>query len=373
MTVLSIAVLVTAALAEGAAARGAATKVSTKTRKADAFVNEVVMGTLLESVVKHKPRKLPIPWSVEDAYMRDYEAEKASEPVLPWAEGEVVVYNLSSTLELFTTKLKGEQLSITPPGEIRTGGKGAAETLHLNGVHSPSAELVRIAWQKLRWRAITAWLEEKLIEDPTKLAIMYSHGDTLLGGCTELELTQKYDQILRSAGPTQTVVAAAELSPFPASLGWRYAQTNLTGARMSMLSSHEIAGDWVSPYADCAPAAGPCSSPPAYQYLNSGFLMGPVQDLYEIVSELPSYAGPENLWINEYYLKNPGRITVDFTGGLAMSLHNMKTDSLPVEVQTGSDGKKSVKSKVSGETVCFVYGNGNSFAPVKGLATAMAA
>jgi len=66
-------------------------------------------------------------------------------------------------------------------------------------------------------------------------------------------------------------------------------------------------------------------------------------------------------------LKNPATVTLDYAGDLSMSLHNMNLGNLPLEVN-GTSTSKNIQSKLTHSFICFVHGNGNSFAALQGVA-----
>jgi len=167
-------------------------------------------------------------------------------------------------------------------------------------------------------------------------------------------------------------VMAAELSPWPADLGWSSNRTGSSwvgGRRADVLSGVGVPSDWESTYADCTdPSLGPCNSSPKYMYANSGFMMGTIDALSDMIADLgTTYTGWDNRWFNEYYLKNPATVTLDYAGDLSMSLHNMNLGNLPLEVN-GTDTSKNIQSKLTNSFICFVHGNGNSFAALQGVA-----
>jgi len=204
------------------------------------------------------------------------------------------------------------------------------------------------------------------------LAIIHSSGDILYGGCDENTIVYKYNRIVSASGGSQKIVMAAELSPWPADLGWSYNMTSsswVEGRRADVLSDLSVPDDWESTYANCTdPSLGPCNSSPKYMYANSGFMMGTIDALIDMIADLgTTYSGWDNRWFNEYYLKNPATVTLDYAGILSMSLHNMNLGSLPLEVN-GTNTGKTIQSKLTNGSICFLHGNGNSFATLQGIA-----
>jgi len=274
------------------------------------------MESLRQLVLDYNHMVLPVPWDIIEE--RDYAAETAMQPLLPFAEGEPVISKLGTERELsghsanvviLTAKLKGEQRSLAPGGMQRTGGEVAQEILHLNGVVNPPAALTLLQWQKIRWAALEKEIGKYLEFAPNKIMIIHSYGDMLSGGCTESAMLERYNQIINASGGTQTIVAAGEVSPYPWSLGWRYSRASwVLDRQATVLSGSGVPTDWVSAHANCTDrASGPCNSPPSYQYLNSGFLMGPVGDLSAMLSEMACAANPQEF-----------RTTSSFTSELSL-------------------------------------------------------
>jgi len=200
------------------------------------------------------------------------------------------------------------------------------------------------------------------------LMAVHASGEVLFAGCDESTILSKYNQIIAANGGTQTIVIAAEVSPFHADLGYYYdiSTAGLDSTRTGALSYLSAAADWATTYAACT--SGVCNSPPKYQFANPGFIMGPVADIAEMLADMPKWADTENRLINQYYLSNTDKVALDFAGTLVMSLHNMKLDAnIPVEVELVA-GIKRFKNKVTQDSVCFVHGAGNSFSTLKALA-----
>jgi hypothetical protein len=315
---------------------------------------------------------LPLPWDrIED---RDYMGFMAHLPILDGANTtSVVSEDLGSTITLVSFKLQGTDQPASPRPSVRWGAKGGKEILHYNGVLDPSSELTMLAWQKIRWAGLKAFLQAEMAVDTGKLAVISSYGDVLYGGCSEEVISFKYNEIIAASGGTQTIVMAAEVSPWPWSLGWRYSRTNFTSYRRAdVIAAYSLSSTWESSFSNCTdPAAGPCDSTPKYQYANAGLIMGPVSDIYEMLQDMETYQSDVNQLANDYYLKNPGTVTLDYAGGLFLSLHNMVNNgNAPVEVQD-INGTRALYSSTLGQTVCFVQGNGNGFETLQDMANQM--
>lgn len=332
---------------------------------------------LADSVLANKQALLYVPYKIEKARDVGYVGEL---PTLANATCQVKMASLGTGRELQgfppdvaigTLEMKDSGLPAIPPSAYRYGGSaGGDEVRHLNGVAIPPVDLVVWQWQRQRHIALKEWLAHWVSRVPTKLAVIHSNGDVLFGGCDENTIEFKYQEIISASGGTAKIVAAAEVSPYPSDLGMWYESKAWTNtARTSMLTTFGRSADWITKYANCTGAKNSlCTSPPKYQYASSGVLVGPVVDLYNMFASMYTYTGEENRIVNEYYLKNPSLMTLDYAGIMSMSLNNLvKGGSIPVEV-SGSGSSKSLVNKEGGEKVCFVHGNGNSFGALKTLA-----
>jgi len=341
---------------------------------------------LADEVLSNKQALLSIPWEIyrDTPSFRDvgYVGEF---PISDSAATEIHLSSLQTGREiqgfppnvLIGRALVKDSLKVTqPPSSFRFSGNGGEEIKHLNGLTNPVGDLTVWQWQRMRWSAAKEWLEywaDRGIGGSERLAIIHSSGDVLYGGgCDENTIVYKYNRIVNASGGSQKIVMAAELSPWPADLGWSYNMSSsswVEGRRTDVLSDVSVPADWESTYADCTdPSVGPCNSVPKYMYANSGFIMGTIDSLIDMIAELgTTYTGWDNRWFNEYYLKNPATVTLDYAGDLSMSLHNMKLGSLPLEVSVNSTGK-NIQSKLTSGSICFLHGNGNSFTALQGVA-----
>lgn len=341
-----------------------------------------LMMELAGEVLSNKQALLSIPWEIykdtpsfrDVGYVGDY-------PIRDSAATEIHLGSLWTGRELqgfppnvlIGRALVKDSLNVTqPPAKFRYAGKGGEEIRHLNGLTNPVGDLTVWQWQRMRWSAAKTWLDYwGSRSSVNKLAIIHSSGDVLYGGCDENTILYKYNQIVNASGVPAKIVVAAELSPYPEDIGWNFDRANWTEARrQTTLAGLGVPADWTSSYADCTNRTlGPCTSAKTYHFLNSGFIMGEAEALFDMASELssPVHTGCQNRKVNEYFLKNPGTVTADYAGTLSMSLHNMRPGNLPVQV--GADREKPyLRSKVTDSAVCFVHGNGNSFAALQELA-----
>ncbi|CAK0872511.1 unnamed protein product [Prorocentrum cordatum] len=218
------------------------------------------------------------------------------------------------------------------------------------------------------------WLEDAVQKDPEAIAIMIDGGDMILGGCDEAFIRQKYGQILKASGggPDMTLVMSAETACFPWDMGWRFRESALWEQRRSAVDSQveNLSDDWVVPWSPCgdhkiAPCDGKSSR--AYRYPNWGFVMGPVRDLKPLFEWVYNNGGKkgelDQLRAQWWMLSNPDKITLDYTGSLVLSIHQMawgRPDSqAPIEIARNEEGQPVIRNKILGQPCCFAHGNGD--------------
>merc|ERR1719210_54105 len=126
------------------------------------------------------------------------------------------------------------------------------------------------------------WLQDAESSNPDEVAILLDGTDQIWGGCTMQEIMKRYSDTVSASGGVK-LIASAAMGYYPNVPGHkqRYAAAKLTNRRKAILKKHGLQRDWVAPYEHCINNPGPCSNPPEYQYLNYGFMMGPVRDLRE--------------------------------------------------------------------------------------------
>lgn len=354
---------------------------------------------LAKTIVNNKEEKLQIPWWIEHdrdvGYVGDFPVKTEYIPKMSRVSLDTVrdQKGFPPWVNIGTVKLPNGQPASVPPWYREKGGKIAPEITHLNGVVSPTAELSTWQYQRLRKRGLDGWLENMVRRFTDRMVIVFSQGTTLYGGCIENALLWKYQQVIKASNTTANIVMAAEVSPYPEDLGWNYAMEDwVEERRQRVLNFFNVSEDWATTYANCSNTThNRCNGPhPKYRYANSAFIMGPAYAIRDMMAGIRTYTDVENRYYNEYFLRHPDKVTLDFAGILSMSLNNMhKNGVLPIEIRNGTytqevqtfngtmhNTKVSTKptytiyNKESKETspVCFIHGDGNGFAPLKVLA-----
>jgi len=373
-----------AGLAARARGLGLATEPAADVRVA--AEGDALMAELANEVLSNKEELLPSPWDVvvntptdrdvgsviEHPISDKYAVEMAPDSLETGREIE----GYNPMVAIGRMVVKESRKSTQPPPACRMTGKCGQAVRHLNGMVNPDGPTTVWGWQRLRAKILKDWTDVWTQRNAQKIVAIHYSGEVLYAGCSENTILYKYNQIIAAAGNTSTIVMAAEVSPFHPELGYRYdlAETAIVGPqRNASLEAFGLPLNWASTYADCTdPKAGACNSPPKYQYANPAFIIGPVSDIAEMFEGMQSFwDDSEHRYLTEYFLKNSDKVTLDYAGVLAMSLHNMKLapSTIPVTVASDANGKKSFNSRLTGGKVCFVIGGGNAFSTLKGLAT----
>merc|ERR1712217_892207 len=105
----------------------------------------------------------------------------------------------------------------------------------------------------------------------------------------------------------------------------------------------------------------PCAVPPAVKFLNSGFFMGPVQDIKKMMDWTLENYDDTSVWGDQssfavYWLNGPSnaaKISLDYTGDLALSLSDMSWKLLREDKTRGI-----VHNVAFNRTQCLIHGNG---------------
>ncbi|CAK0876144.1 unnamed protein product [Prorocentrum cordatum] len=342
---------------------------------------DALLVELAQEVLDNAELILPNPWNVVANTPSDRDVGTVTEH--EWAPAyalEVAPCSLETAAEssggaptiAIRRILQSESKNSTgPPPAYRMGlSAGGAAVRRLNGMENPSAATTVWGWQKHKYQVLKEWMDTQIATVGSQsLMALTASGEMLFAGCDEATIQSKYNQILAAVGNTQTIVMAAEVSPFHDDLGYSYATTTgIDNARSTFFANTGLDDTWATTRTTTPCTNGVCNSPPLYQFANSAFIMGPVGDVAEMLSEMSTWDDSLERLVSQYFLKNPDKVALDYAGYLVMSLHNMKLDTnIPVEVQL-VDGKKIIHNKVTNDKVCFVHGGGNSFSQLKTLA-----
>jgi len=286
------------------------------------------------------------------------------------AEGRLAV-NQIGKIQIVTVETRG-------PNPLKLPGRtpGAGDTPYVTNVGAGQP------WHFYRTKngLMLEWL--KAHKDPDTIAIMIDGSDMILGGCNESFIMQKYEDTLQASGggANMTMVMSAETACFPHEMDWHF-RDNATWENRRKNVTNRVANlpeNWLKPWTPCADKKkAPCDTVPAYRYPNWGWVMGPVKSLtplFEYVYNQGHKKGNDNLdqaraqW---WMLWHPDRITLDYTGSLVLSIHQMAygrpDHHAPIELRKDWHGHPWVHNKILNQPCCFAHGNGDG----EGLVTRM--
>lgn len=213
-------------------------------------------------------------------------------------------------------------------------------------------------------------LSELAALQPGRIVILADGMDTIHGGCTEQQLLSAYHAVVGASGGAP-VVFGAEHCCFP----WRSHcewYENFTHRRDTVLAAFGTERPYEA-FADCQRCRdfdeplldSRCSSPPAYQHLNSGFAMGPVVSLLAALSvwlgRYTAEKGTDQLQAHKVIFERPDLVTLDYAGGLVLNVGDM-SDSVVGDLLEVKDGV--LFNRRTQRPQCFVHGAGRG----KGIA-----
>eukprot|EP00929_Paragymnodinium_shiwhaense_P020795 TRINITY_DN13742_c0_g1_i2.p1 TRINITY_DN13742_c0_g1~~TRINITY_DN13742_c0_g1_i2.p1 ORF type:complete len:1203 (-),score=352.51 TRINITY_DN13742_c0_g1_i2:62-3670(-) len=184
-----------------------------------------------------------------------------------------------------------------------------------------------------------AWLRTQAKDTIAILA----DDDLLSGGCSAEQVCSNYHRLVKASGGKE-VVMSAEMGLYPytdESTKEKYG--DLWDQMYTTLSNLNMSLDAYQKAARCSHFKGPgaCSSPPAYQYVNSGFLMGPVEKLLTVVKgarKMSRDSGHHDQGqLTAYFLDKPEDIALDYAGLLSLSTYQLDSWQL---LQVGRKGSR---------------------------------
>jgi len=277
-------------------------------------------------------------------------------------------------------------------------------TVPLPGVPGLDAYNLMSACGQRSWKNIAtktcsnlAYVELVMSIDPTQLVVLLDGSDLVYTGCSKNDLHAAYTSLVAHSGAS--IVFGAEFGCWPCKVDDEvmvgYSKNSQRSRRRVALERHGLEATAYTDHAKCEIPYGPCSAPPAMQYLNGGFAMGPAQDLQPVLQDAcehvtvaskeaeaqrrnASSAGKaskplisEQRFLHRYLLEHPDAITLDYPGHLVINLHQLDTDLKFFSVEERMDGNLKVRvlrNRVTGRVQCFVHGNGSGKDVVKKLA-----
>lgn len=229
---------------------------------------------------------------------------------------------------------------------------------------------------KTKVKLLQAWLDKRAeheakrdtIKDGREIIVFVDGSDVFWGGCRYDDFVKTYQNIVSKSGASivfsaEVVCGEQDCNRVPEIPNWAVEMAN--GKNLSGGFWKEFAvgckGTWndkCSAKRDCGFWA-PCAVPPAVKFLNSGFFMGPVEDLKDMLDWTWENYDNTSVWGDQssfavYWLDGPkdkAKITLDYSGDLALSLSDMSWKLMHVEGDT-------VRNTALNRTQCLIHGNG---------------
>eukprot|EP00929_Paragymnodinium_shiwhaense_P000181 TRINITY_DN100425_c0_g1_i1.p1 TRINITY_DN100425_c0_g1~~TRINITY_DN100425_c0_g1_i1.p1 ORF type:complete len:354 (+),score=54.32 TRINITY_DN100425_c0_g1_i1:108-1169(+) len=198
------------------------------------------------------------------------------------------------------------------------------------------------------------WLQEQ--PDTTSI-VMLSDIDVVAGGCSKDEVCRRYHRVVAASGGPK-VIFSAEMGLYPRTTpAVKHNYSMLFGRLTSSLGKLGLPENIYGAKAHCRlTKVGPCSDPPVYQFLNSGFVIGPVAELRQAIASIrriPTGRGNHDQWsATAYYFYRPDMVALDYAGLVAMSLHNLNLSQV-----LRFEEERTVNLAL-GHTQCFMHFNG---------------
>eukprot|EP00929_Paragymnodinium_shiwhaense_P067008 TRINITY_DN33699_c0_g1_i1.p1 TRINITY_DN33699_c0_g1~~TRINITY_DN33699_c0_g1_i1.p1 ORF type:complete len:637 (-),score=95.87 TRINITY_DN33699_c0_g1_i1:159-2069(-) len=225
-------------------------------------------------------------------------------------------------------------------------------------------------------RAYEAWLQSV---DPEDIVILMDD-DVLSGGCSRVDVCTRYAELVRASGGFQVIVSA-EMGLYPKThkdVRMHYMQVRERIGHM--LDALHLDMHLYKNKSTCNCPVGPCSRDRLYQYLNSGFIMGPAGKLLTIMSSLVETNGlSDQDGLTEYFFQHNKSLALDYAGLLSLSMHQIKAAqtlnverSLTLQSQGGinvnnsrnnftkqlASGGKVLRNLATNRVQCFMHFNG---------------
>jgi len=192
-------------------------------------------------------------------------------------------------------------------------------------------------------KLLRRWLHDQLAAGKgDDLVAFFDGSDVIWGGCELRHFIRAYHRIANRSGAK--VVFSAELvcgeqdcNKVPDVPYWAI---KIAGGRplnggfwkKYVDGCDKTWDDDCSSRRDCGGLAA-CSVPPSVKFLNSGFVMGPVEDLFRLMDWSMNNYKKYSVWGDQsvfavYWLKHQEEVTLDYLGELALSLSDMRWDIL---------------------------------------------
>ncbi|CAK9006214.1 unnamed protein product [Durusdinium trenchii] len=200
---------------------------------------------------------------------------------------------------------------------------------------------------------------------PERFVALVDGFDTIFGGCSEEELLSAFNMTVSASDAS--VVWGAENCCFP----WRdscLGSKTLAPQRWSVLKQFGLKEGYEG-LGDCRRCRDLdipgydsfCSAPPAYEHLNSGFLMGLAKDVSHVVEQwLKLYwnnSETDQLVARTTFLQTQQvtKMTLDYSGSLVLTVGNIPETAI---AEVFSIQENVIRNHRTGAVQCFIHGAG---------------
>jgi len=212
------------------------------------------------------------------------------------------------------------------------------------------------------------WLSQAKRRIPDQIAVL-SDGDIISGGCTAAELL-KYYKTTVTASDGAVIVIGAEFHAYPNVFCGAVHDRNETyqhhfwsKRRTNVLEAHGLPEAIYADYVDCSRdlTCACCSYNPRYEFLNFGFVMGPISQLYPFMEFIAlhcckAYMPPDQGLARDYMFAHPDLVTLDYTGLLSLQMGAIYNPDF-LKVQKRPNGQVVVFNNVTETVSCVLHGN----------------
>lgn len=187
---------------------------------------------------------------------------------------------------------------------------------------------------------------------PDEIVILTDGGDVSFGGCDRDDLLARYVAVVNAGRWKTPVVVGGDNSIWPHVLYkehmkyhsfWpdKWAQFGVFGFKKGLYDHYQHHG--------------------GYNYVNSGFIMGPAKDLHVVVDCMDKHGWipwtgkyDDQYALTECMFMHPHLITVDYSGLIVLDMWGFYHNIFYAH-------KGVVYNRATNKSVCFVHGNGDSY------------
>jgi hypothetical protein len=264
------------------------------------------------------------------------------------ADPEVQIVTFATPYRLTTNfaRVNGESLVSTMPSDFEKNGFLPLVNLGMGKIWTGNYQ------EKITF--LKTFLKKP--ENKDRIIMFVDGEDVIMGGCDKKEMLERYNKVVeKSKAP---IVFGAELwcfeppngeCPEPKRAIWaaqEYGDSELDSKLRNFQNEQSFADKTTS-----------------LINLNSGFFMGPAEELYKMMA----YSSDPKMWFklhngtdyygdqrmySQYWFENPDKVTLDYGAELVLTANGFKKDALQV------DAAGAVQNNMFNRKQCVVHGNG---------------